>query len=321
MRRKVYFRADGNNQIGFGHVIRSLALADMIKSQFECIFVTRFVNKYIIHEIEKSCAGYIKLQENNNKHFNEFLNILNKEDIVVLDNYFFSTDYQKQIKSIECKLICIDDMHDKHYLADVVINHGPGLHNEQFSVEDYTKLCIGLDYALLRKPFLNVVQHKRTELKRCIICMGGADKYNITYKILKLLEMNLNIEAVDIIIGSSFLFRTELENRINCSKKEVKLHSGLSSNEMLNRMQLADFGIFPASSISLEAISVGLPFMVGYYVENQKELYNNLTNVYNVFGLGNLLHINSLLTDDFDISHKFNTINSSLNFKKVFNEL
>ena len=90
---------------------------------------------------------------------------------------------------------------------------------------------------------------------------------------------------------------------------------------MLDRMQSADFGIFPASSISLEAISVGLPFMVGYYVENQEELYNNLTKVYNVFGLDNLLDIDRLLIDDFHISHKFSTINSSMNLKKVFKKL
>ena len=309
MRKKIYFRADGNTDIGFGHVIRSLALADMLKDHFECIFATRFVNKYLIEEIEKSCTRYIKLQEDNNEHFAEFLNIINKEDIVVLDNYFFTTDYQKQIKSIKCKLICIDDMHDKHFVADVVINHGPGLTEDQFSVEYYTKLCLGLDYALLRKPFLNVAQHKRTEVKKCLVCIGGADKYNITSKILNLLEGNVNIDTIDVIIGSSFLFKTELENSIDCSKKEVNLYSGLSPNEMLDRMKSADFGIFPASSISLEAISVGLPFMVGYYVENQEELYNNLTKVYKVFGLDNLLDIDRLSIDDFDISHKFSTIN------------
>jgi spore coat polysaccharide biosynthesis predicted glycosyltransferase SpsG len=86
-------------------------------------------------------------------------------------------------------------------------------------------------------------------------------------------------------------------------------------------MQSADFGIFPASSISLEAISVGLPFMVGYYAENQEELYTNLTKVYNVFGLDNLLDIDRLLIDDFDIKSKFNTINSIMNLKKAFNKL
>ncbi|MDC1462639.1 UDP-2,4-diacetamido-2,4,6-trideoxy-beta-L-altropyranose hydrolase [Polaribacter sp.] len=321
MKKKIYFRADGNTDIGYGHIIRCLALVDMLKDHFECIFATRFVNKYIIEEIEKSCSSYIKLKEVHNKHFDEFLSFINKEDIVVLDNYFFTTDYQKQIKSIKCKLICIDDMHDKHYVADLVINHGPGLTENQFSVEHYTKLCLGLNYALLRKPFLNVVHRKRTEVKKCLICIGGADKHNITSKIFNLLEGNINIDTVDIIIGSSFLFKTELENSIVFSKKEVNLYSGLSSNEMLDRMQSADFGIFPASSISLEAISVGLPFMVGYYVENQEELYNNLTKVYNVFGLDNLLDIDGLLIDDFDISHKFSTINSSMNLKKVFKKL
>ena len=65
----------------------------MLKDQFECIFATRFVNKYIIEEIEKSCSSYIKLKEGHNEHFDEFLTFINKEDIVVLDNYFFTTYY------------------------------------------------------------------------------------------------------------------------------------------------------------------------------------------------------------------------------------
>ena len=85
MRKKIYFRADGNTDIGFGHVIRCLALADMLKDHFECIFATRFVSKYIIEEIEKSCSSYIKLKEVHNEHFDEFLSFINKEDINCLN--------------------------------------------------------------------------------------------------------------------------------------------------------------------------------------------------------------------------------------------
>ena len=47
MLKKILFRADGNEEIGYGHVIRSLALADMLKENFECIFVTRFlINRF-----------------------------------------------------------------------------------------------------------------------------------------------------------------------------------------------------------------------------------------------------------------------------------
>ena len=100
LKRKIYFRSDGNVNIGLGHVFRCLALTEILNDYFECIFVTRFVNDYIIEEIEKSCSDYIKLSEKNQVHFDEFISFVEKEDIIVLDNYFFTTKYQKQIKDI-----------------------------------------------------------------------------------------------------------------------------------------------------------------------------------------------------------------------------
>ena len=294
MKSKIYFRADGSTDIGMGHVIRSLALADMLKDDFECIFATRFVNEYIISEIKKTCSSYIKLSEVDETHFNEFLTYLEEEDTVVLDNYFYTTEYQRQIKDIGCKLVCIDDMHDKHYVADVVINHAPGLKEEQFSIESYTKLCLGLDYALLRKPFLNVTPRKRTEQKRCLVCIGGVDKHNITTNIVSLLENIKSVEIIDIIIGSAFLFKKELEKVISTSIKEVNIYSSLSSQQMVEQMQISDFGILPASSISIEAMAVGMPFMVGYYVDNQEEYYFNLVRKVPNIGLGDFKKITSI---------------------------
>ena len=318
MRKKIYFRADCNTDIGFGHVIRCLALADMLKDHFECIFATRFVNKYIIEEIEKSCSSYIKLKEGHNEHFDEFLAFIFKEDIVVLDNYFFTTNYQKKIKSIGCKLVCIDDMHDKHYVSDVVINHAPGITKNQFSKESYTKLCLGLDYALLRKPFLNVTPRTRTEQKRCLVFIGGADKHNISTNIVNLLKDVKSLKIIDVIIGSSFLFFKELENVINKSEIEINIFSNLSSGSIVERMNIADFGILPASSVSLEAISLGMPFIVGYYADNQKEYYNNLTAKNSIFGLGDLLTLDSLSIDGFDNKNGYHLKINSSNLKKIF---
>jgi UDP-2,4-diacetamido-2,4,6-trideoxy-beta-L-altropyranose hydrolase len=294
-KNKIYFRADGSTDIGMGHIIRSLALADMLKDEFDCIFVTRFVNDYIIKEIQKSCSSYLKLSEKKNKHFEEFITHLKEEDTVVLDNYFFTTEYQKQIKAIGCKLVCVDDMHDKHYVADVVINHAIGLREEQFSIESYTKLCLGWNYALLRKPFLNVIPRKRIEQKRCLVCIGGADKQNITTNIVRLLEEVESVEVIDVILGAAFLFKKELEKVISNSIKKVNVFSSLSAIDMVERMQIADFGILPASSISLEAAAVGMPFLVGYYVDNQEEYYYNLTRIIKNIGIGNLSE-----------THKFN---------------
>jgi len=316
LKRKIYFRSDGNVNIGLGHVFRCLALTEILNDYFECIFVTRFVNEYIIAEIKKSCSNYIKLSETKHKHFDEFITYLEKDDIVVLDNYFFTTEYQKQIKAIGCKLVCIDDMHDKHYVADVVINHGIGLRDEQFSIESYTKLCLGWDYALLRKPFLNVTPRERIEQKRCLVCIGGADINNITTNILKLLDKVESVEVIDVIIGSSFLFKSELEKVISNSIKKVNIFSNLSALDMVDRMQTADFGILPASTISLEATAIGMPFLVGYCADNQEQYYNNLDSLTKNIGLGNLLKLNKL--GDYIFENKIIKVhNNSFNSKKI----
>jgi spore coat polysaccharide biosynthesis predicted glycosyltransferase SpsG len=67
---------------------------------------------------KKNCKC-IPLSEIN--HFDVFLSFLKGDEIVFLDNYFFTTDYQREIKERGCKLVCIDDMHDEHYVADVVL--------------------------------------------------------------------------------------------------------------------------------------------------------------------------------------------------------
>jgi spore coat polysaccharide biosynthesis predicted glycosyltransferase SpsG len=144
--QKVYLRADAGNRIGYGHFIRTLALADVLKDSFKCTFFTTTPTAYQIGEMAKVCP-YVALQEDTK--FEDFLNYLKGDEIVVLDNYFFTTEYQKQIKEKGSKLVCIDDMHDKHYVADVVINHAL-TDKSLFDCEAYTKLCLGFDYALLR---------------------------------------------------------------------------------------------------------------------------------------------------------------------------
>ena len=149
-RRKIYFRADANATIGYGHFVRTLALADMLKNDFDCTFFTSCPSAYQIEEMKKVC-NYITLQEKTK--FEDFINLLAGDEIVVLDNYFFTTEYQMQIKDKGCKLVCVDDMHDRHFVSDVVLNPAL-LSDSQYDAEPYTILCLGLEYALLRRPFL-----------------------------------------------------------------------------------------------------------------------------------------------------------------------
>ena len=261
--RKVYFRADASVAIGYGHFIRSLALADMLKDDFNCIFFTCHPTPYQVSEMEKVCS-FITLQEET--HYGKFLSYLQGDEIAVLDNYFFDTGYQRKIKAKGCKLVCIDDMHDKYYVADIVVNHSLLRKPKSFSKETYTKLCLGEQYALLRKPFIS--NHNLT-IKRndhIVVCIGGSDPLHIIDKIVDIILERFPDKLIHVIVGDTV--KTKYEG--HCS---VTLHRGIPAEEVAGLFCKSGLAIVSASSVLLEAYFCGIPVMVGWLADNQKEIY------------------------------------------------
>lgn len=291
MKRKIIFRADGSATIGMGHFIRTLALAEMLNEHFHCIYATRKPTEYQIAEIEKVCHERIDLPDDDS-HFNEFLSHLKGDEIVVLDNYYFTTEYQKAIKTKGCKLVCIDDMHDKHYVADVVINYAP-ICREKFSIESYTTLLVGFDFALLRPVFLTQNLHRKsiTKISHALIFFGGADFNNLTFKTLENLSKIEKIEKITIVIGSAFQSKAQLEDKVAryFESKSIEVFENVSSNKLIKIMNDVDIGIVPCSSVLFEAISQKLPVITGFYVNNQKEIATELKDKYDhILVIGNL---------------------------------
>ncbi|WP_338813910.1 UDP-2,4-diacetamido-2,4,6-trideoxy-beta-L-altropyranose hydrolase [Bernardetia sp. Wsw4-3y2] len=286
---KVFFRADANSQIGWGHIVRSMALADMLiedkNSVFECVFLVQNPSLVLQNQIKEKFELII-LQESTN--FLEEAHFITKSylqdnSIIVLDHYQIQTDYQRIIKqNSNSKIVCIDDMHDWHFVADVVINHAGGLKKTDYSCEPYTKLCLGAEYALLRKPFLETAKQKReiNKIENAFICFGGSDIYNLTKTAI---DSCLNVDKlkqINVVLGSASLFYQEILELCKQNDKII-LHQNLSAQQMCKLMKQSDIAIAPASSISYEILSTGLIWLGGYYVDNQLSIYrgfeNNLT--------------------------------------------
>lgn len=311
-KHKIYFRADAGPEIGYGHFIRTLALVDMLKEDFECSIYTQTPTEYQLREAENICP-LISLPADDSK-FNLFLSQLQGGEIVVLDNYFFSTDYQRVIKDKGCKLICIDDMHDKHYVADVVINHGcedPSL----FDKEDYTRLCLGFDYALLRRPFLE--NHADIERLKglIVVCFGGSDPHNLTRKYVEQLIMSQGVEHIIAVVGDGYQYRDVLSNISN-----VEVRSRLSALEMANLFRSAEVVVCSASTTAYEAIVCGAKVYAGWYVDNQKDFYHLLCATQAIVPLGNLLESHPVI--DTHVKTKSICLDASKsNLRKVFWQL
>ena len=268
---KIYIRADGNLEIGLGHVIRSLALAEMLKEDFDCIFATRFLTDYIHTEALKICVDVINLPETDG-HFDAFLSILPEEATVVLDNYFFDTDYQIAIKNKGCKLVCIDDIHDRHFVADVVINHAGGVPNTSYSIAPNTCLYLGTDYALLRPEFLN--RNGKGKGSALLVCLGGADGGNVTLQILKLLEDKQFPHQCYVVIGDAFQSQEDLIEFQQASKLKIAILKNLTAQEMAHVMFKCNYAICPPSTVSFEYLSLrGGELYFKLTADNQNDIY------------------------------------------------
>lgn len=271
--QKIYFRADASVDIGYGHFIRTLALADMLKDDFDCTFFTVSPTSYQKEELKKVC----KFRSLNiETHFTDFVSLLEGNEIVVLDNYYYSTAYQKLIKNKGCRLVCIDDIHDKHYVADVVINHALGALAIDYSVEDYTQLCLGLSYAMLRLPFFQKkIRERHATGIHLTICFGGADINNITGKILDVVAEMEGIARINVIIGDAYSHKQEVEAYYN-NKDIVKFYSAISAEQMASLLNETDIAVLPASSVLWEALFMKVSVVYGYYVDNQMDICAHL---------------------------------------------
>ncbi|MCQ2312272.1 MAG: GNAT family N-acetyltransferase [Paludibacteraceae bacterium] len=282
-KQKIYFRADAGADIGYGHFIRSLALADMLKSDFECVMFTQEPTPYQISEAENVCQ-LVSLPVDESR-FDKFLTYLTGNEIVVLDNYFYTTEYQRQIKDKGCKLVCIDDIHDKHFVADVVINHSL-VDESVYDVEPYTKVCTTPKYALLRPAFFEDYPIKKVP-GSWIVTIGGLDEPNVTEKMVRLLQAQ-GISYIVAIVGDGY---RHLESLKMCG---IKILSRLSANNMASAFAQAENVVCCASTVCYEALSQGCHVYAGWYVDNQEEIYNRLVQSNCIEPLGNLLLLRSI---------------------------
>lgn len=245
--------------------MRSLALQKMISSDFETRFYLSNKSSEAIHLVDKLGVGCEMIDCET-----DFFSRLNREQIVVLDGYGFDFSYQKQVKACGCKLVVIDDEGNAEFAANVIINHSPGATPSDYRTDNATRLLLGCEYVLLRTEFLKLAARIPVRDKNVpFICFGGSDRLNMTLKTLSRLETLADFAGFKIVVGQSYQYFKELEDHVASSPNHIDVLSNLSEQEMVEVMLESSLAVVPCSGVLMEAIALKLPFITGYYVENQ----------------------------------------------------
>lgn len=278
MKPELFIRVNFDHEIGLGHLVRCMALAEMLKKYFSIHF---FYSEGTTPGSTYLAGSGFSFSRINNEA--EFIEKLTSEVIVVLDGYHFHIDYQWQIKSKGCLLVCIDDVHDQDFAADLIINHAPGIFKEDYNTPFYTQFALGPDYALLRQPFLLAARKKEEEKKKkevndtVMICFGGADPLNITEKALATVIKFEQLTKIIVVTGGLYQYADSLTDHLKADSR-IEWHTNLSDIDMAAVMMRSDIAIVQSSGILFESLASGCIAVTGVYIDNQKFVYNNFVN-------------------------------------------
>lgn len=288
MKPLVFLRADAGRTTGYGHLVRTCALAGYLAQKFHCIiyswnidttFPSWIMNQGADAEAELRCIPAPDLETANEK----FLSILAGKSVpplVVLDNYYFSTDYQRAVRQLASKLVCLDDMHDRHFVADILISFVP-LPPDRFSMEPYTLYLSGFQWAFLRKPFFRLLPPESRKRRSLLLAMGGADPYGLVPKLLPMVRDAYPDLVIEIVAGSAAV----LDSSVDFTHRTV-VHSNVDANEMVDIFDRCCLAILPASTLCIEAFARNVPVAAGYFVDNQLDFYNTATERNMIYPLG-----------------------------------
>lgn len=309
--------------MGLGHVIRSLAYLNILKTEYQCFFIIKEPLEKLKKEILKYCNNLIEIALN--ASIDEEIDLIGskiqEQDIIILDGYHFETSYQRNIKNLNCTLVCIDDIYSYHFISDLVINHAPLINKRNYSCDFNTTLKTGLKYALLREPFLKKRAQPRVinEIRNCFICFGGSDFNNLTFKALQaIVSSKHDFNEIHIVIGLAYKHKSMLESFINIEDLNCQLYSNLSDVEMREVMDKCQLAIVPCSSILYEACSVQMLIITGFFVDNQVHVEKGFRELELVHSVGDF-NVCTNLHDIIDKVVDFNDNKQILNQHNSFN--
>jgi UDP-2,4-diacetamido-2,4,6-trideoxy-beta-L-altropyranose hydrolase len=269
--------ADGGPDIGYGHLVRTGALAsELLERGHDVTYATTTPE-----QVAEVCPDSVKTEtlpaRDDPNPTREF--VRDHADVTVTDSYLVDGSYQRQLREVSPLLVIADDT--QHQIAADILVNGNFYASElkyKFSGEP-PKQYLGTDYVLLRREIRNRTAEEspwREQPKRAIITMGGSDIAGLTPTVIRAFEgSNLHVDAI---VGPGC--SAEHEQEVHNAAENCTIDVCVSRNpaNLVDRMVKADFAISTASSTTYELLTLGTPLVSIPVADNQEPIAKALDN-------------------------------------------
>jgi UDP-2,4-diacetamido-2,4,6-trideoxy-beta-L-altropyranose hydrolase len=328
----IAFRVDGSLQIGTGHVMRCLTLADALRNRgMQCNFLCRPHQGHLLELINQRGHHVLALRQSDNCSelgFNDTahahwlgvnwetdakdtLNALSEHfgnqiiDWLVVDHYSLDARWEQALRPKSRRIMVIDDLADRPHDCDLLLDQNLGR-----KTQDYDELLkgsavklIGPSYALLRPEFASMRQQsltrrrKNPQLHRLLITMGGVDKNNATEQVLAVLQ-NCVLPAdfkITVVMGLNAPWLSQVQAQ--AVKIPCKVEVLVGVNNFSQIMADSDLAITAAGGTVWELCSLGVPSFLLVLSRNQISGCIALQNAGAAIALESIQQLESLWND------------------------
>ncbi len=290
----ILIRADASPEIGTGHIMRCLALAQNLQHQhIKPVFVCVNLPPQLATRLTSENIDFILINEDvassNDAQTTIKLSRKYQCNCIIVDGYQFDYEYQKRLKQVGLKVLFFDDYgHCKHYCADLILNQNLGANESLYlNRESYTQLLLGTNYTLLRKEFWQWRKWQRyinPLAKKILVTLGGADPDNITFKVLQALSLFKQELEIIVIVGASNPNYEQLSSFCKSLNLNITLKKNVTS--MPELMAWADIAVAAGGSTNWELAFMGLPSIILTIADNQQEIAHKLGEMGLTISLG-----------------------------------
>jgi len=290
----VAFRVDATAQIGTGHFMRCLTLAEALQQRGAQIrFVSRGLPDHLRDMLTARDMDFAPLSEavtsaapgdlahsiwlgtSQAQDASDSAAVLagREWDWLVVDHYALDARWESAMRNTAAKIMAIDDLADRQHDCDALLdqNYYRDMQTRyDGKVSEYCRMLLGPRYALLREEFRELraqLKPRTGDVRRMLLFFGGVDAGNYTGLAIEALSgLVIKGVEVDVVIGAQHPLRTEIEQA--CATHGYVCH--VQTSRMAELMAAADFAIGAGGSATWERCCLGLPTLSICAAENQR---------------------------------------------------
>lgn len=284
----VAIRVDSSVQIGSGHVMRCLTLAEQLKGLGAEVF-------FICSDLAGNMADLIEIKgytvecfpcvesakqgdkwENDLKYTQKILVGIQKQvDWLIIDHYGLDVSWENQLRAYAKKIMVIDDLANRQHDCDLLLDQNLYLdmdHRYQELVPSNCKQLLGPQYVLLRTEFYETRKKMRErdgKVRRVLIFFGASDCTNETGKILEVIkQLNRPDIAIDVVVGVTNPNKEQIQELCN-SMFHTTFHCQI--DHMAQLIANADLAVGAGGTAIWERCFLGLPSITIVVADNQRQ--------------------------------------------------